>query len=460
MLKARKSKNTYTHIIGCAIVGALSINFMGDAFAAGLLKVESDGFLRTSEDRPNSSYILTVGPEFKSQGNKLEGEVDVKAMTYLKSANAFTLESKNMYVSTSRKLWEKNQITVGRRQYDWSRFDDEWTFGLWTPRFNWDPLHPEQVGLTGAFYEHNSSVWRVLAYVSPISIPERSYPVRNVNGKIYSDSPYAIPMPEKIMMINNKSVDIYYNIHNPNYKSALFRGAGALNLRYGRENGMWASAGYGIMPVHQVDLAIEASLNLNAPTPRMETDIYPRFPMHHMLTTEAGYKGKNWQAWSSISGEQPLSLDTMPNWISNSTGPALISAAGGELNWQNSLSIYSSYLFVLEDNRGLTGPSSVGSISLDLPSRFPYRRAWIIGGDWDRGSPTTYSVKWTHDAEFVSSLISTDIKYRPRWSPKIYAYERWTFVLGADFIASSTSRGTIGKYRGDDRVRGGVAYAF
>lgn len=203
------------------------------AWTAGLLRLESEGFLRTSENRDTSNYMLTFGPQFEDQGKVLAGKVDIKAISYLKNPDALTIESKNAYMATSPELLGMNQFTIGRREYDWSTMDDVWKFGMWTPRFTWDPLKPEQIGLTGAFYTHESSVWRVLVYSSPVSIPERSYPVRNSEGKVYSDSPYSIPLPEKVVMLKNQ-VDINYNIQDPQYSEILSRPAGAVQLRYGR----------------------------------------------------------------------------------------------------------------------------------------------------------------------------------------------------------------------------------
>ncbi|MBI2605399.1 MAG: hypothetical protein HYW49_04890 [Deltaproteobacteria bacterium] len=429
------------------------------AHAAGLLRLESDGFLRDSVDRPSSSYIFTVGPEFEAKGKVIEGKFDLKAMTYLSDTSSLTMESHNAYVATSRDWMARHQLTVGRRQYDWSVVDDYWKLGFWEPRFLWDPLRPEQIGLTGAFYEHHSSVWRILAYASPISIPERSYPVRNVGGKLSSSSPYFIPRYDRVSMLR-ATVDIKYMIHTPEYRDVLFRPAGALQAKYGREQGYWVSVGYGVMPIHQMDLAVDASLNLGATPAQMDTNIYPRFPMHHLLTAESGYHGRFWSLWTSVSGEQPLTVATEPGWISNSTGPALLSAAGGSLVWQEGLTLSTSYLFVLEKNRGLTGPPIAGTMDLTLPDRFSYRRALVISGDWNRGSPTTYGVRWTNDSTNQSNLFSLELKHHPRWRTKLYRNEKWTFNLGADMIASSTGKGVIGQYNGDDRVRGGVSYVF
>ncbi len=420
--------------------------------------MESDGFLRTSNDRADSAYILTLGPEFSGRSKTVEGKFDLRAMAFTSNISSITLESRNAYIATSKELMTEHQVTLGRRQIDWSKFDDTWKFGMWSPRFLWDPLRPDQIGLTGAFYQHESSTWRLTGYASPVAIPERSYPVQNVAGRLSSPSPFFIPLPERLIVMNAQSVAINYNVKTPNYNEVIFRPNAAFQAKFGREKGFWASAGYAYLPIHQIDLAIEASLSI--PSNTMNADIYPRFPMHHMITAESGFNHRMWSLWTSVTGEQPTTVETKETWIANSTGPALISAAGGSLKWQEGLVVSGSYLFVLEQNRGLTGPSMAQNVNLTLPSRFPYRRAFEVGGNWDSGSPTMFGAKWTLDTENQSNLISADMLYRARWKKKFSRDEQWAFGLGADFISSVTSKGTIGQYNGDDRVRGTVTYVF
>ncbi len=447
------------HYIKLAVSITVGLTIISENYtnAAGSIGVESTGFLRTSNDRSDSSYLFSLGPEFEIIGNNLEGKFQLKALSYFNDPSSITLESKNAYISTSKKLIDGVQFSAGRRQYDWSISDDTWKYGLWSPRFMWDPMRPEQIGLTGAFYTYETSNWRVLAYGSAVSIPERSYPIQNVNGKISSNSPYYRPLPDTVALLN-KPVDINYRINTPRGRDILMRPAGAVNARYGREHGYWGSVGYGLMAIHQTDLAVDAALNLSAL--KMDVDVYPRFPMHQLLTIENGYKQDWWGMWASISGEQPLPVETKSNWISNKTGPAMINSVGGNLKWQEGLNLSSSYLFVLEQDRGLNGPPIAAGLNVNLPDRFAYRRAWLVDGSWDSGNPTTYDMKWIQDAENQSSQFSFDLNYKPRWAKKIYKYEQWVIGFGADFIASPTGKGTIGQYKGDDRIRGGITYAF
>jgi hypothetical protein len=419
-------------------------------FANVDLKLESWGYLREAQSRVNSANVLTLAPVFYGQGQYTEGEFGAQISTFLHDATTLTIESKNTYLATSKKLFSNNQFTLGRRIYDFSEIDENWQYGLWSPRFMFDPLRRQNIGLTGAFYTHESSVWRILAYASPVAIPERGFPVQNVNGEMSSPSPSFVPLPSQLNLMSS-NVPIYYNLHMPSYSKILFRPSAALQLKYGQKQGIWAKAGYGYMPVHQYDVALSAALSL--PNNRMNVDLYPRFPMHHLVTIESGYKHKIWNGWVSVNGERPDALDTPKDYIANVTGSSLITALGSDLIWNEGLKLSGSYLFVLEQNKGVQGPSTAGDLNIELPSRFMYRRALFISAGWDHGSPSTYKFQWTYDLPNQTSLFSGNYQFSPK-------REKWSLLFGFDMIAASTNKGFIGQYNGDDRVRAGINYAF
>src|SRR6185503_4140199 len=114
------------------------------AHGAGGIHLLTSGFLKTSDDRPSASSTLLVDPKFEKSGEYVSARIDLQAMAYLNDSTSFTLEARDAYVATSRRLMPLHQFTLGRRHFDWSRADESWQLGVWTPRFNWDPFQPEQ----------------------------------------------------------------------------------------------------------------------------------------------------------------------------------------------------------------------------------------------------------------------------------------------------------------------------
>ena len=429
------------------------------AHATGAVKVESNGFLRRSLDRSDSTSTLSVGPRLGDSGNWLEGKLELDAIVQVTDTknlsvdrSAFTVESANAYVATSKKLWSKHQLTLGRRVYDWSKFDDAWQFGTVSPRFIWDPIRPETIGLTGAFYEYKSKHWRVLGYGSALSIPERGYPLRNENGKLLSSNPFFNPYFEEAV-IAKRNIPISYHIDYPPMKDLILNAGGALSVRgsTGEEGrGIFGQALYGYLPVHQANLAV-APQYVPAQD-AVDVRIHPSIQKHHLLSFETGFTGKKASFWLSQTFEKPTTQTIPANWIQTKSGPASISALGGEIRFHPRWKLSSSFIYVKEDEPVLLEKPE---FTIELPGRFPYQRAAKIGLEFQGSERLSYAVAFLDDLAKESQLLSLDIYYNI-----LRAESNLTVNIGSDFFASATGKGLIGQAQGNDRFRGAISYAF
>lgn len=435
-------------IAGWAALAALLLAC--SAFADGMISLESTGFLRRSPDRANSSTTLIMGPELESKGKWLEAEVDVKGVTFLSDRSSFTVESGNTFLSTSSRWSSLHQLTLGRRKFDWSQVDRTWSYGLWSNRFLWNPLRPEEVGLTGLFYKYESKSWRFLAYGSPISIPERGFPVRqDSGGRLVSPSADWVPPYEQMQMMNQR-FDIRYSLEVPPVTDLIAKPGGAMQLRYGEKTGAWASAGYALMPMHQLNLAAEVAL-----VPKddgwVEARIHPEALYHHLGTFETGFQSEDWGVWGSVTREQPLTHSYPANWVVDPIGPAWIGVLGAQYSWSRRWISHVSFIRVAEEKPAL----APDQLTIDFPSRFPFTKAVQVGLRGGVISRLVADAQWKYDIDQLSHLISTDLEYRFS-----HATQGWLIGVGADAFITSTGRGFIGQYEGNDRIRARISYAF
>lgn len=412
----------------------------------GSARVESSGFLKESPDRGSGSVTLSVGPDIEREGKIISSKLDLQAISFLSDTSSVTAEAKNAYISTSWALMPHHQVTLGRRVYDWSKADNQWKMGLWSPRFLWDPLRPETVGLTGAFYQYQSNAWKILAFASPVSIPERGFPIRQEKGQLVSSSPDWVP-PFNQMLVMKQKIDIHYQIAYPSNEKLILNPGAAVQLKYGKNQGPQAALIYGYKPIHQVDIALEAGLKPQESV--LDATLHPRVLFHHILTGEVGYKLKDASVWFSATGESPEGAQTPTNWVTNRVGPALITSFGSDLDLGDGFSLSGSYLDIQENQ---PAPKE-GDFQINFPSRFPYRRATQLSAQYDGMKHLTYDLGWKYDIENASHLISTDVTYAT-------FRKDWKLGFGVDLFASTTSRGLIGQYYGNDRVRGSISYAF
>ena len=414
----------------------------------GFARLDSESYYLNSNARPDNTVALVFGPDLQTTGGKLTAKFELEGYLYVNDPASFTVESQNAYVASSPELSSRHQLTLGRRMYDWSVSDDIWKMGTWTPRFNWDPLNPEQVGNTGAFYTYESKSWRLLTFVSGIAIPERGVPL---NSNLTSPSgDWVSPFSQiNLPALNNAQVPIQYNIAYPPIGNLVFFPSAALQIKHGEKYGSWVSAEYGYMPIHQPDLLVEGLLP--AQSRQLDVTIHPVILMQHLITLETGYKEKNWSFWGSVEREIPILQNQPETWIQQPMGPATLLSAGSSWEAVNGFTISASALSVSEI---LPAQALSDNLSLNLPSRFPYSAAVQVGLDWKANERWSYRTLWIDDIANISDIVSLDLSYRPSYK------SAWFVGLGTDFITSSTGQGLIGQFEGNDRMRMRLAYAL
>jgi hypothetical protein len=424
-----------------------------NSYATGFIKAETSGFLRNSVDRSNSISTLSIGPVLEGQGKYIESKLDIQGIVQTSDRSTFTLDGSNAYVATSNRLMSNHQFTLGRRAFDWSAMDDAWTLGVYSPRFIWDPTRPQKIGLTGLFYQFKNNNWSFTAYGSPLSIPERGFPIREENGQIRSSSPFYIPLYEYVR-VGERIIPITYNIRYPKMSDILLNGGGALQARFqqSQERGFWFQTSYAYLPIHQVPLDVRTQGAYNPQLAVAQVEVYPKSVMHHLASVEAGVKANRFSLWASVTGEEPKKPTTPIDLLTVQTEPALLSAVGGTAQMFRDFYLSTSFLYVAEK---AAPPPADGTLQVDLPSRFNYRRATRMALDFKASDRFNTVVSGIYDIEYVSALYSLDLFY------KNFKKERqWTVNFGVDFFSSGTSDGFIGQYKGNDRFRGAVAYAF
>lgn len=433
-----------------------SLFFGANAFGLGQVQFNAVSFLKNSVDRTTTISYLSLGPQLKTSGSWMSAEVDLKAIAFLAERSSFTAEAPQAFISTNKDWSQLHQFAIGRKWVSWSLLDDRWRMGLYNPRFTWDPIYPETIGLTGAFYSYESRYVSFVAYGSPLAIPERGTSLTVENGALVSAQPLMKPMPSLITgIIGNSQTPINYSIEMPPTGAMLFRPNAMLSLKARTENGLWATGNFGYLPIHQADIYLDAALS--AATAKVEAKIMPQFHMQQLYGAEAGYQAEVFSLWFSAQRQTPF-INTLSSstTIKNSIGPATLIATGADFHLFNKdLTLTTTVLTIDETQAPLSG-----AFTVSLPSRFWYKRAFQVGAQYGHAdSKLTYAANWISDIEQSSQLISVDVGFRP-FLNKAGSLNSLTVSLGTDFFTSKTGTGTIGQFVGDDRLRGRVAYAF
>lgn len=418
----------------------------------GTVGFDTSSFLYRSSTRGTSATTFKAAIAGSFESESFEGKGDLLANSFVTSNPQAVIESHEAYLTNRSGNLGNHHLSVGRKYYEWSKLDEQWTMmSLWSPRFTWDQIQPESIGMTGFFYDYNTPHLKFLAFGSPIAIPERGTPIEEKDNNIVSPNPFWKPLPTQLNVLGTMT-NIQYSLLMPTMQDILLRPNFALRARYDFDNGLWFSLNSGVLPIHMVQMAAEPYLD-TATTGQLQVNIRPQLPMRNINTAEVGFANatNDWSAWLSASYEQPFHFQNSSTWLNPLINPTSVFSAGTNVQLTSNFWFNGSALFIHE--QPYTSVSPLADVKVNLPTRFPLKQAFKVGGNWKFSDETQSTFSWIQDLIDQNHLVSVDLNHRIR---------KTAFSVGAgtDIIISKTAQGGVGQYYGDDRLRGWLKYAF
>ena len=425
----------------------------GNTHYSGTIGFDSSSFLYQSDSRGTNSTTVNATFRGKKDSRILHTQGDISLYTFITNKPDLGVNPQELYTQTQPGLLGNFQVTAGRKLFDWSKLDKTWRMmSLWSPRFTWDELHPQLVGMTGLFVTYETPRLKIALFGSPIAIPEMGTPTSEKDHNIVSSNPFWKPLPSQLTVLGAQTT-IKYSLLMPEMKDILLRPNFALKARYETETGFFASLNSGVLPVNMVQMAAEPFLNTQGTSGELDVNIRPQFPMRNINTLELGYDSpyKDWNLWLSASYEQPFQFENQANWLNPIITPSSIISAGTSTQLTQNFRFDGSVIFIHEQpfNRSSTLPD----VNVDLPSRFPLKQGIQVGGNWRFSDVTEGNLSWIQDLIQQNHLASMDLEH---YIPSSHL----TVGMGMDLILASSTQGWVGHYDGDDRLRGWLKYAF
>ncbi|MEN9723322.1 MAG: hypothetical protein RJB38_1308 [Pseudomonadota bacterium] len=401
--------------------------------------------------------ILRFNGRYFRVGSELEWRADARIGWGLNCGElCSSVEFPELAVGSSRRLGPV-QFQVGRVLLPWSALDDEWKLGVFQPRFIYDFLHPQQVGLAGAFVTLGKPGMRLSLFASPGFVPDRGLPVSVDNGRITSIDPF-FHAPISEVIYEGKTTPIAYHLNRPPLTDLLMRPGWGFLGQWGEAEGWSVSGAYAYKPVNQVLLAYNNLYNLSFEV--ADADLYPRVVNHHLMSADLKYAASVWGAGLSVVREIPV-MDQVPvAWNSQQLAPAWLVSPQVSFQGARAFRASVSYLSVQGgnalDSKASSGPQVNSSASV-FNLRYPFThavRASIGDQIWKKAQHSlTWKSQMIFDLEHSAQAYLHSVAYQP--------HESWQVRLATDILVGSGSQTDfISRNRANDRFFGAVSYVF
>lgn len=425
-----------------------------DPQAIGSVGLESSSFVYRAKGRENAATTLEASIGGRWNSRVFTANADAQFFTFMNNSPQLGFESRELYLATQDGLLDGHQITLGRRKFEWSKVDESWKsmMSLWSPRFVWDSVYPQTVGMTGLFYTYQTRRFKFLAFGSPIAVPERGTPLNEENGQITSPNPLFPALPSELP-VQGSMTQIRYDLLMPAIQDILLRPNFALKGEYRLDNGIWFSLNSGVLPVHMTQLAAEPFVDSRPDSGSLNVYVRPQFPMRNINTAEIGFDDpeKQWSAWMSVSYEQPFNFENQKNWLNPIITPSSVVSLGTQFKLTQNFTFDGGILVIRE--QPFTRSSSLPDINVDLPSRFPLKQGVRASGQWTFSERNLAQFTWVQDLVNSAHFVSGNLQHR-------FPKSRLTVGGGIDLMLAPNTKGWVGQFYGDDRLRGWIKYAF
>lgn len=436
------------------------------ADSASSLGFQSENYSITDTGSGRPSNIPSIFGRFQGSARKklFDSKADIEAGIGVQDRNYRYINVPELYAGIAT---EDNQYRgyFGRKKYNWNSIDDEWQLGVFEPRFRWNYLNPNSVGLTGFFFDYEKEWVQSTVFGSPLYIPEMGATVEENDGKLTSSNPFFSAPPDSLPVFG-QNTPVRYRINTPKAQDIVFHPSAGMTTRFGAKEGVWSRGSYAYKPMNQVLMNYDGYFDLNSN--QVNVTIEPRVAYHHVGVLETGFTRKGtrpWDAWLSVMGDRPVDTPIPDGQSFQQVKPAVSASSNvgmdvwgkGDLAGRVSL----SYLHTWGGFANDQGPLAAGTTSL-FESRYPYSSAFSVKLRtplmFDHKQNLSLTSRVVYDFGVNGTLISTDLRYKTS--------KHWQFGLGTDLIGATKERASGGgadylyRYQANDRIRGAVGYVF
>lgn len=364
------------------------------------------------------------------------------------------------------------RVSVGRRLETWSQLDRHWDLGLWEPLNRFDALRPIDQGLTGAFVEAGTGDFKLIAFVSPVYVPEQGGSFSLQNGKFKSASPWFTEPTDRLILFS-ETTQVQYDILTPSTGSVISHTSGGMLLRYGSlQDGFYTQASYMFKPRNQLSTPFEGSLNLTDTSSFAFVQINPQVIYHQLAGAELGYNSltqdgeRTFGIGLSALADLPTNEFAGQNLTYQELDPMLFVSPKVTVGFgigRTDFEFAVSYLQATGGGFVMKGPFA--SDKAIFGSRVPFKEALSIDGQMaiGKGRRSTFTLggRWLEELSENGSMLQADasLDFSMNGQTQDWRVSLLGDVLGSR-LPSNENQGYVSRYRGNDRWMSQIRFVF
>lgn len=436
--------------------GALQKVFTANHFQ--YLSTQSQSFREEAATTMPSFDFRVLTPASRSAVGGLDLEVRFNA-----NEETFYFRPSELY--SQFKIGRDQTLFVGRKKMPWSRSDQLWKRGLFEPRHMDDPLEARRAGLLGAFYTHGFSRTRIVAFASPLFVPEFGPQQSLEENQFVSRNPWFRPPPSQVQLQNGLA-DLRYSLRPPEVAQTLTQAGGGLSVRHNFSSRVFIESAYMYKPMNQLLLGFPFVVELGneGESTSVDVEVNPRVGYHHVSNLTLGREFKDGSLlYSEVMYERPENNSPPPTWFAKQNTATAVVNVTFEKSFRSLLNPNRKlWLSFSNVNGGDARDSGNFATSSSLfERRYQFQQSFAMGwqGRWFRLGKVVVSnfSRAVYDLKQRGYLLSSELNFR--FSRSLAGLFR-VDTLGNLSLDGEIQDGFLSQFRANDRASMGVRYVF
>jgi len=411
------------------------------------LSLQNLSFLSPDYDITDTKNFVFVGATLRSDLKKEDMfKINLTGQFAVGNSVLSYLNIREIY--SSIKIDDKSVVHIGRKLQNWSSLDTIWNLGVYQPQFKWNPLSPENQGLTGLYWNKNDSGFGLTLFASPLYIPDQGASYELKDGQFKSSNPWFFAPPQNIKF-QNQILPIDYEITKPETSQIIFQTQYGAQARFSSAQGYFANIAGMYKPANQLALGYKGVLV----TTRVRVDITPKTYLESIYSVDFGYR----QAWGIVQLSALSSKPQNPAFEATFNSPEFEHSLSWGPQLLYKLKPLEFFIAYLDTNGG--GVKDVGPDARpdrqSLSQRFLYKQALQV--------QIKYSDVFWNQVKLDSALkfiTSSKEGFRQiRFKNEVNFRGPWAFWLDLILIdTDSTNLSNLESLKSSDQAWLGVSY--
>lgn len=287
-----------------AFWGAILALFL-PLFAAAQVRTEMKLF---SDSYISPEFEATQKTNYQFVGAQLKTETFSEDNLRMDISGGVAMGSPLMnYLNISEFFYQNRQRTtetfyIGRKKLLWNELDSRWNFGVWQPVFKWNPLAPEEQGLSGIFWQVDKPLYTFVLFASPLYIPNQGPSFEIENGDFAKGNPWFHQPPQSVR-IWNEATAMQYRFDQPNESQIVLQNSYGAKIAFGDPQAFRTQISYLYGPDNVLALGYQGSLDLS--TLKGNVELQPQVFYHSLTGMDVTYKYNKWKMGISGLWDRP-----------------------------------------------------------------------------------------------------------------------------------------------------------